>query len=295
MNLIKYEAFVKVSELGNITRVARELGYSQPGISHMLDSLEAEFGFPLLIRGKDSIRLTNDGMQILEYCKQVIENEAMLQNVVAEINGLVSGSINVGATSSTLVDFAVKLIHNFSASHSNIKIRIYENCITGLKNRLANGEIDVAISTDNIPDGFSFWPLLHDPACLIMHKDHPLASYDEVPIEALNDCDMIMPVPFWDDTPLLVQKVEPFQPNIIHYTASDTASIAMVNENMGVFIMSRLQCFNLPRHVVVRDFSVPVTRQIGVSAKPMKLQSPAVKEFVKSARRFAETYRPQNT
>ena len=113
---------MKVSELGNITKVAKELGYSQPGISHMLDSLEAEFGFPLLIRGKDSIHLTNDGMQILDYCKQVIENEAMLQNVVAQINGLVSGSINVGATSSSLQDFAVKLVHNFTSTHSRIKV-----------------------------------------------------------------------------------------------------------------------------------------------------------------------------
>lgn len=291
MNLVKYEAFVKVSELGNITKVAKELGYSQPGISHMLDSLEAEFGFPLLIRGKDSIHLTNDGMQILDYCKQVIENEAMLQNVVAQINGLVSGSINVGATSSSLQDFAVKLVHNFTSTHSSIKVRIYEDCITGLKNRLASGEIDVAITTDNIPDGFSFWPLVHDPACLILRDDHPLASYDEVPIEALNDCDMIMPIPYWDDNILLVQKAQPFEPNITHYTASDTASVTMVKENMGVYIMTRIQAINLPKHVVVRDFAVPITRPIGVAARPMKTQSPAVKEFVKSARHFASTYR----
>ena len=36
---------------------------------------------------------------------------------------------------------------------------------------------------------------------------------------------------------------------------------------------------------------VPITRPIGVAARPMKTQSPAVKEFVKSARRVAIAYR----
>ena len=45
--------------------------------------------------------------------------------MVAQINGLVSGSINVGATSSSLQDFAVKLVHNFTSTHSSIKVLIY--------------------------------------------------------------------------------------------------------------------------------------------------------------------------
>ena len=40
MNLIKYQAFIKVVEMKSITKAAQSMGYSQPGISHMLDSLK---------------------------------------------------------------------------------------------------------------------------------------------------------------------------------------------------------------------------------------------------------------
>ena len=78
MSLTKYRAFIKVVELGSLTKAAKQLGYSQPGISHMIDSLEAEMGFPLLIRNKDSIVPTESGKKILYYCHQIIKNEDSL-------------------------------------------------------------------------------------------------------------------------------------------------------------------------------------------------------------------------
>ena len=61
--MIKYKAFIKIVECGNFTRAAKELGYSQPGISHMIDALEKEFGFSLLLRNKDTITPTENGQR----------------------------------------------------------------------------------------------------------------------------------------------------------------------------------------------------------------------------------------
>lgn len=290
MNLVKYEAFVKISEMGNITYVAKELGYSQPGISHMLDSLEAEFGFPLLIREKNSIRLTENGKKILFYCKQVIENEAMLQDMVAQINGLISGSISLGAISSTLTGFVPKLVCCFSASHPNIKVHIQEDSVSGLKEQLQFGQIDLAFTTNDIPRGFFFWPLFHDTICLVVNKNHPIASYSEVPIHMLDGAELIMPFSGWDDNVLLVQNTSPFEPNVTHYVASDMAAISMVQEGMGIYILSKLLCTNLPDSVIAKEFVEPVSRPIGVISKPLKVQSPAVKEFVQVAQKFVNTY-----
>ena len=53
--MIKHKAFIRVVELGSLTKAAKELGYSQPGISYMLNTLEEEMGFPLLRRTRDAI------------------------------------------------------------------------------------------------------------------------------------------------------------------------------------------------------------------------------------------------
>lgn len=41
MTANRYQAFVKVVELGSLTRAAEALGVTQSGVSHMLDALEA--------------------------------------------------------------------------------------------------------------------------------------------------------------------------------------------------------------------------------------------------------------
>ena len=58
MSLKKYKALVETIDLGSLTKAAEKLNYTQPGVSHMILSLENEFGFPLLIRGKNGVTPT---------------------------------------------------------------------------------------------------------------------------------------------------------------------------------------------------------------------------------------------
>ena len=55
MILSKYEIFLKTAEIGNITRTAEVLHYTQAGISHAIAALEKETGFPLFIRGSSGV------------------------------------------------------------------------------------------------------------------------------------------------------------------------------------------------------------------------------------------------
>ena len=48
MNIRKYETFVKVVELGSLTKAAQALGCTQSAVSHILNDLEEAFGFSLL-------------------------------------------------------------------------------------------------------------------------------------------------------------------------------------------------------------------------------------------------------
>ena len=48
----KLEALMMAVDLGSFTRAAEVLGYTQSGLTHMMNSLEKEIGFPLLERGR---------------------------------------------------------------------------------------------------------------------------------------------------------------------------------------------------------------------------------------------------
>lgn len=288
MNLIKYQAFVKVVEMKSITKVAQSMGYSQPGISHMLDSLEKEVGFPLLIRSKDSIKTTASGGQLLYYCRQIIKNYNDFQETVDAINGLLSGSIHIGAYNSALLSFVPALIAKFSRAYSKIDISIQEYSHYDLTQNLLSGTIDLAFMSPPTPNKYEFRPLFHDSYCVIMSHDHPFAAYDKIPVKMLSGCDFIMPMDGCDDIVNQIMEEYPFAPNITFHTASDTAGIAMAKENLGVYVTSTLQLSKLPEGTVAKEFAEDLYRVIGISHRSFKHASPAAKEFIKLAEQTAK-------
>lgn len=57
----KLEALLMAVDLGSFTKAAEVLGYTQSGLTHMMNSLEKEVGFTLLERGRSGVRLTEEG------------------------------------------------------------------------------------------------------------------------------------------------------------------------------------------------------------------------------------------
>jgi DNA-binding transcriptional LysR family regulator len=49
MDFQEYELLIDLAETKNITKTAENLGYSQPGASHILKKIEKEVGFPIIL------------------------------------------------------------------------------------------------------------------------------------------------------------------------------------------------------------------------------------------------------
>ncbi len=83
MSLKKYEAFVKSAELGSLTEAAKEMDCTQSAVSHMINSLEKEFGLTLLMRGRSGASLSKDGKKLYELVRELLDKNAELQKEVA--------------------------------------------------------------------------------------------------------------------------------------------------------------------------------------------------------------------
>ena len=79
MNIKKYEAFVRAVELGSLSKASEELGYTQSGISHMMQSLEDEVGFPLMIRTSSGILPNSEGEMLLPIIRQLLSTNENLE------------------------------------------------------------------------------------------------------------------------------------------------------------------------------------------------------------------------
>ena len=287
MSLSKYRAFIQVVETGSLTKAAKQLGYSQPGVSHMMDSLEDEMGFPLLIRNKDRIVPTENGKKILYYCYQIIKNEDYLQETVSSIHGVLEGDIKLGAYNSMLSGFVAQAIRNFSNVYSNITFHVYEVEHGAFQDMLSRGAIDLAFMSEHVPKGFTFLPLFRDRSIVIMRNDHPFAARETLTPAMLNGCDFIMPVPTFADTVQVIMEKAPFSPRVKYQAASDVATISMVANGLGIAVISSLQVSQLPPSVVTKEFAVPYGRNMGIAVRSLKHASPAIKEFVRISRQTA--------
>ena len=68
---IRYEIFLKVAELGNITLAADALAYTQSGVSHAIAAMEREAGCTLFHRSKTGVTLTENGKALLQLVRDL--------------------------------------------------------------------------------------------------------------------------------------------------------------------------------------------------------------------------------
>ncbi len=288
MSIAKYKAFLKVAELGSLTKAAQALGYSQPNVSHMIKTLENEFGFSLFNRSKDSCTITKNGESILYYCSQIVKNEEQLYASVKGIYGLLTGNVRIGATNSAMIDFVPKVIHRFTTSYSGIELLPREMSAEQIIQELKLGNIDVGfLDEDSVPPEMyrNFVPLFKDPLCVILPQNHPLTAYEKIPIEKVKGCDFILPIiPGTDSASEFDDILSKMNPNIRYKAASDLAIFGMVENNLGISVMSKEMTKYMRCKVESRDFEQGIYRTIGVLVTSLDHTTPAVHEFINVAK-----------
>ena len=288
MSITKYKAFLKVAELGSLTKAAQALGYSQPNISHMIKTLENDFGFSLFTRSKDNCTITKNGEAILYYCSQIVKYEDQLQAEVKGIFGLLTGSVRIGATNSAMIDFVPKVIHRFTTSYSGIELLPREMDADSIIQTLKMGNIDLGFLEENaVPDELhrNFIPLFRDPLCLILPPNHPLVSYSRIPIEKIRGCDFILPIiPGTENDSQFDDILSKMSPNVKYKAASDLAIFGMVENNLGISIMSKEMTKYMHCQVESRDFAEDLYRTLGVLVSSPDHATPAVREFISVAK-----------
>ena len=73
MAIHKYLAFVRVAEMGSITKAAEAMGYTQSAVSRMVADLEDEWNLNLLRRSRGGLALSSDRLMLLPYIKRSVQ------------------------------------------------------------------------------------------------------------------------------------------------------------------------------------------------------------------------------
>ena len=281
MNLNRYEIFLKVSEIGNITKAADILHYSQAGISHAIAALEKETGVSLFLRSSNGVTLTESGKKLLNPIQALVNEQNNLSQTIYELNNVIAGTLRVGTFTSVSVHWLPEIIRLFQEKYPQAKFELIAGDYDEIKEGIRSGKLDCGFLTESVEKNLAFFPLYDDPMMALLASSHPLAEKESISLAELVKEPFILPTKGSDDDILSV--LGKYRPSVrVAYTLNDDFSvIAMVAKGYGVTIMPELIYKYLNIDIVPKPL-VPMTyRTIGIAALPMNQINPLTKAFIR--------------
>lgn len=291
MNIRKYEAFVRAVELGSLSKAAEELGYTQSGISHMMQSLEEEVGFSLMVRTSSGIQPNSEGQLLLPVIRQLLSANETLEQYIAKIKGADTGRIRIAAYPSVATYWLPEIIRDFQKDYPHVEIQIIEMGSGAIEEIMENRQAELCIYAGGEGKGFEWVPLCRDRMLALVPPGHPLAAGTAVRLGDLAAEEFIMPMPDYDgEVRFILDKLER-RPHILFSACSDYAIINMVTEGLGVSILSELLLRNYSHHAVALPMDPPQERTLGMGVPQVRTASPVTRNFMRYVRRYVELRR----
>lgn len=280
MNIQKYLAFIKTVEYGSLTKAAQMLGYTQSGISHMINDLETEWGFVLLDRKSSGIRITSDGMKILPHVQNVCNYHTKLLTEIEELHGLKTGLIRIGTISSVATHWLPNIIKLFQKDYPNIEFELLLGDYTEIENWIIEGRVDCGFLILPIKPELESIFLEQDRLLVILPENHPMADYDSFPMKSLLEEPFMLLEKGGKSEISEIFATHKITPNIRYTTWDDYAIMSMVECGLGISILPELILKRSPYHILKKELEIPAHRKIGLVLKNSKTASLAVKRFM---------------
>lgn len=290
MDIAKYEALLVAWRTGSLTAAAQELGYTQSGLTHMMNSLEREVGVPLITRGHSGVGLTSAGLRLLPKIQALIESSAALEQEIRRERGAQEELIRVGAYTSMCMHWLPSIIKQFQTEHPDVQVVIRDTgTIAGLFSAVEKGEVDLGFGSFQPGLKCDWTPLKEDPLLAILPQDHP-AEGPTFPIGGFHDHLFLMPSNGFDNDISRVLNAHGVRPRIQNTQVEDAVVLSMVEHGLGISILSELVLTGLRREVKVFPLEPAASRQLGVAVRSMKGASVGVRRFIACAKQVISTF-----
>jgi DNA-binding transcriptional LysR family regulator len=276
----KYMAFKRVVELGSIAGAARDLGYTQSAVSQMVSSLEDELRVHLLIRGRRGVALTPEGRELYPFIEESVNRYRASLEKAAEIRGLETGTVRIGALSSVSTHWLPSLLEEFTQMNPGIDFVIRQGDYTSIQEWIKNGSVDFGFVSPAAVDGLELSVFGTDPFVAALPANHPLAGTGPVPLEALAGENFILLEEGHYYEPLEAFRTAGIRPNVKYTVHDDHAIMAMVEKNLGVSIISELVTRRTTFDIALAPLDPAVERTMAVGYASRSALPAASRRFV---------------
>ena len=149
--LAQLEAFYWIATLGTVRDAARHLNLAQPTVSLRIRGLEAALGAALFERSGRAVRLTHDGLVLLQDATPLLTTARQIQERGS--HGAVQGTIRLGVPETFAVVCLPELVKLLNRDHPALRLELDIATSAALSQHVEDRRVDLAFvaSPDDNP------------------------------------------------------------------------------------------------------------------------------------------------
>ncbi len=153
MNLHALRLFASVAQHRSFSRAADALRISQPAVSKAVREFELQIGERLLERrGPDGVTPTPVGARLLDHAARLFAAEAAAEEELADLRGLRTGSLAVGASTTIATYLLPPILGIFHRRHPNVTLTLATANTADIVARLLARSLDIALVEGPVSD-----------------------------------------------------------------------------------------------------------------------------------------------
>ena len=176
-------SLIAISNTGNISLAAQELGLSQPTVSRSIQALEDATQTPLFLSRASGIRLSEAAETLVKAAKLARGELRQGQEEINHAKGGENGTFVLGSLPLARAQIVPNAIHKMIQDYPSVQIRIVEGRYSELLKSLREGDIDClfgALRPNLAAQDVVQTPIFQDKLAIIAHPNHPLAKRNSV-------------------------------------------------------------------------------------------------------------------
>ena len=181
MDIQKLQALAVIQEAGSFSRAAETLGYSQAGLTYMMNSLENEIGLRLLDRGYSGVRLSETGKTLMPKIHRLLQVYDALNGEINACKCAQQATLRLAALDTVSTRWVPRAVAALKAEYPQITVSVISGSPMQVDNWLRDGSVELGVTDKRFTGTDMDWiRLCDDPFLAVLPPDSDVP--DPVPV-----------------------------------------------------------------------------------------------------------------
>jgi len=283
----KLEILMTAIDLGSFSKASEVVGYTQSGLTHLVDSMEREIGFPIISRSHSGIGLTPQGEELMPAIRSFLKANARLENQITAISESKKQTIRIAAYASIAMQWMPEILYRFrrSCPDANVDLRMVDNALEPFE-LLEAGKTDVIFASRQEFGQYDWIHLKDDKMFAVLPPNFDVGEKRSFSITDFDAQEFIMPSQGFGIDILRVFDQQEIHPNIRPTMVDDATVVSMVEHGLGISMMTELTLRGRTNNIKLLPVEPTAYRDLGIAVRSANAATAHLQKFIACAKRM---------